>query len=91
STHYARQLLAEVEREERKQAQSPDAAMVESLSERELEVLRMLETSMDSNEIAGKLFIAVSTVRTHIKKIYAKLGVSRRMEAIQRARELGLL
>jgi len=91
SARYARILLAEAERGVRKPVAGPAAGMVEELSERELEVLRMLETSMDSNEIASKLFIAVSTVRTHIKKIYAKLGVSRRMEALQRARDLGLL
>jgi LuxR family maltose regulon positive regulatory protein len=46
---------------------------------------------MTSNEIAEMLVIAVSTVRVHIKHIYAKLGVNRRFEAIERARELGLL
>ena len=54
-------------------------------------MLRLLDTSMDSGEIADQLVISISTVRTHIRNIYAKLGVNRRMEAIQRGRELGLL
>jgi ATP/maltotriose-dependent transcriptional regulator MalT len=46
---------------------------------------------MTSNEIAEMLVIAVSTVRVHIKHIYAKLEVNRRFEAVQRAKELGLI
>jgi len=44
---------------------------------------------MTTAEIAEKLFVAPSTVRTHIKSIYSKLSVNRRMEAVQRAKELG--
>jgi LuxR family maltose regulon positive regulatory protein len=62
-----------------------------SLSERELEVLRLLESSMNTPEIARELYISVGTVRTHIKNIYCKLDVNRRMEAVRRARELGLI
>jgi LuxR family maltose regulon positive regulatory protein len=65
--------------------------LIEPLSNRELEILRLLDSKMTSNEIAEMLVIAVSTVRVHIKHIYAKLGVNRRFEAIERARELGLL
>jgi len=65
--------------------------LIEPLSNRELEVLQLLDTSMTSNEVAEALFIAVSTVRVHIKHIYAKLGVGRRFEAIQRAKELRLI
>lgn len=66
-------------------------ALDESLSERELEILRLLESSMNTPEIARELYISVGTVRTHIKNIYRKLDVNRRMEAIQRAREVGLI
>jgi LuxR family maltose regulon positive regulatory protein len=66
-------------------------AMVEPLSKRELEILRLLESSLSTPEIARELYISVGTVRTHIKHIYRKLEVSRRVEAIQRARELGLI
>ena len=63
----------------------------EPLTERELEVLRLLASSMTSSEIAGVLFVAPSTVRTHIKSIYGKLAANRRLEAIQKAKVLGLL
>ena len=63
----------------------------EPLSARELEVLRLLNTHLSSTEIAEELFISVNTARFHIKNIYGKLGVHGRSEAIQRARELGLL
>ncbi|HTY98261.1 MAG TPA: tetratricopeptide repeat protein, partial [Rhodocyclaceae bacterium] len=66
-------------------------AMAEALSTRELEVLRLLATSLSAAEIADELSVAVSTVRSHTKSIYAKLGVSGRLEALQRARELGWL
>jgi LuxR family maltose regulon positive regulatory protein len=65
--------------------------LIAPLSNREIEVLQLLDSCKTSNEIAGTLVIAVSTVRSHIKHIYAKLGVSRRFEAVQRARELGLI
>jgi LuxR family maltose regulon positive regulatory protein len=65
--------------------------LVEPLSNREIEILRLLDTKMTSNEIAEVLVIAVSTVRAHIKHIYTKLRVNRRFEAVQRARELGLI
>lgn len=65
--------------------------LIEPLSERELEVLRLLNTSLDTKEIAAELYVSVNTVRSHIKNIYGKLGVSRRMQAVERARELKLL
>jgi LuxR family maltose regulon positive regulatory protein len=65
--------------------------LVEPLSERELEVLRLLTTHLSSSEIADELFIAASTARSHIKNIYSKLSVHSRTEAVERAGELGLL
>jgi len=67
------------------------ADMAEPLSERELEVLRLLATPLSSSEIADQLFVATSTVRSHTKAIYGKLGVHTRLEAIDVARELGLI
>jgi LuxR family maltose regulon positive regulatory protein len=66
-------------------------ALVEPLSERELEVLRLLAAGLESPEIARELIIGVSTARTHIKNIYGKLGVHGRVQAIERARALGLV
>ena len=65
--------------------------MVEPLTEREGEVLCALATDLSPDQIAGRLLISLATTRTHIRNIYAKLGVHSRFEAIQRARELRLL
>ena len=65
--------------------------LIEPLSERELEVLRLLATEMSGPEIAGHLVVSLNTVRSHTKSIYAKLGVSSRRAAVRRAAELGLL
>ncbi len=69
----------------------PAARLIEPLSERELQVLRLLATDLSTGEIAGQLFVAVSTLRTHSKRIYGKLQAHSRMAAVLRARELGLL
>ena len=65
--------------------------LFEALSERELEVLRLLNGPLSTPEIAGQLVVSANTVRTHIKNIYGKLGVHGRSGAVYRARELGLL
>jgi LuxR family maltose regulon positive regulatory protein len=65
--------------------------LIEALSERELEVLRLLAGENSAPQIARALTIAVSTIRSHIKHIYAKLGAHSRYEAVERARKLGLL
>ena len=64
---------------------------VEALSERELDVLRLLGTDLDGPGIARTMFVSLNTVRTHTKHIYAKLGVNSRRAAISRAHQLGLL
>lgn len=65
--------------------------LIEPLSERELEVLRLLATGMSNPEIADELLVAVSTVRSHCKNIYGKLNVHKRWDAVQQAQELGLI
>ena len=65
--------------------------LLEPLSEREREVLQLLTTGLTNPEIAQELFIATSTVRSHVKSIYSKLNVHRRWDAVQRAQELGLI
>jgi LuxR family maltose regulon positive regulatory protein len=69
----------------------PSSTLVEPLSERELEVLRLLLTDLTSTEIAQELYISKNTVRSHIGHIYDKLGVHSRADAVQGAEELGLL
>jgi LuxR family maltose regulon positive regulatory protein len=65
--------------------------LVEPLSERELAVLRFLPTNLSAGEIGSELFLSVHTVKTHMRKLYAKLDVHTRAEAVQRGRSLGLL
>jgi LuxR family maltose regulon positive regulatory protein len=66
-------------------------ALVEPLSTRELEVLRLIDAGLSNQQIADKLSVAPSTVKTHINNIYGKLGVQTRVQAVTRARELNLL
>ena len=61
------------------------------LSEREVEVLRLLGSTLSGPEIARQLFVSVNTLRTHTKHIFTKLEVNTRRAAVERARELGLL
>jgi LuxR family maltose regulon positive regulatory protein len=65
--------------------------LVEPISDRELEVLQLLGAGLSNPEIAEELIISVHTVRSHVKNIYGKLNVHKRWDAVQRARELGLL
>jgi LuxR family maltose regulon positive regulatory protein len=64
--------------------------LVEPLSARELDVLRLLRTELTGPEIARELIVSLHTVRTHTKNIFTKLGVGNRLAAIRRADELGL-
>ncbi|WP_204137618.1 LuxR C-terminal-related transcriptional regulator [Halomicronema sp. CCY15110] len=66
-------------------------SLIEPLSQRELEVLRLLTTELTGPEIARELVVALSTVRTHTKRIYSKLNVTNRRAAVKRAAELGLI
>jgi LuxR family maltose regulon positive regulatory protein len=64
--------------------------LAEPLSNRELEVLRLLRTELSGPEIAGELVISPNTFRTHTKNIFSKLGVNNRRAAVRRAEELDL-
>jgi LuxR family maltose regulon positive regulatory protein len=70
---------------------SPGAGLVEPLSGRELEVLRLLNSHLAVPEIAREMMVAPSTLRTHVRNIYLKLDVHGRLEALKKARDLGLL
>ncbi|MBT9317945.1 LuxR C-terminal-related transcriptional regulator [Leptothoe spongobia] len=65
--------------------------LIEPLSQRELDVLRLLNTELSGPEIANELVVALSTVRTHTKRIYSKLNVTNRRAAVKRATELDLI
>jgi LuxR family transcriptional regulator, maltose regulon positive regulatory protein len=73
------------------EASSPSARSVVDLSGREREVLDLVAEGKSNAEIATALFIALPTVKSHVSNIYSKLGASRRTEALEKARRLGLL
>ncbi|HEY5184232.1 MAG TPA: LuxR C-terminal-related transcriptional regulator [Actinomycetes bacterium] len=86
---YVRRLHAAITTLEHRPADRP--GLIEPLSERELDVLRLLGTDLDGPDIAQELLVSLSTVRTHTQKIYAKLGVNNRRAAVRVAEELNLL
>ncbi len=100
---YTAKLLAAFEAEQKRSAGEsplPDwqsqsspvlQPLIEPLSQRELEVLRLLKTELSGPEIAHELVISLSTVRTHTKSIYSKLNVNNRRAAVKRAEELHLI
>ncbi|MFI9642559.1 LuxR C-terminal-related transcriptional regulator [Micromonospora sp. NPDC051925] len=69
----------------------PERMLDEPLTERELTILRYLQSILSNVEIAGELSLSVNTVKTHVRNIYRKLDATRRREAIRRARDLHLL
>jgi LuxR family transcriptional regulator, maltose regulon positive regulatory protein len=66
-------------------------ALVEPLSDRELDVLRLLDSELTGPEIAKQLYVSLNTLRTHTKRIFTKLDVRSRAAAVRRGRQLGLL
>jgi LuxR family maltose regulon positive regulatory protein len=92
---YIGKLMAAFEVEERgsedKSYLPPAQPLIEPLSQRELEVLRLMAQGLSNREISEQLFLALSTVKGHNRNIFDKLQVQRRTEAVARARELGLL
>lgn len=86
SRQYARRLLDGID-----QPASPTRGLVDPLSDRELDVLRLLATDLDGPDIARRLTVSLNTLRTHTKNIYAKLGVNSRRAAVRQAGELNLI
>lgn len=70
---------------------SPSVAGQETLTDREIEVLRCLSDMMTTPEIAAQLFVSVNTIKAHLKHIYSKLDVASRRQAVARGRTLGLI
>ena len=69
----------------------PAELVLEPITERELEVLKLLDSNLSNREIAARLFVSLATVKTDTKHLYRKLGVRARHQAIVRGKELGLL
>jgi LuxR family maltose regulon positive regulatory protein len=89
-TAFVQQLLAGFQ--ETDESPGPIAQpLIEPLSQRELEVLGLIAAGLSNQQIADQTYVAVSTVKWHIRNIYGKLGVKSRTQAIARARELDLL
>ena len=94
-TAYTQQLLAAFAAEPTSSAAATAApaaqSLIDPLSERELDVLRLLATDLTGPEIADELVVSLNTMRTHTKNIYGKLAVNSRRAAVRRGEELDLL
>jgi LuxR family maltose regulon positive regulatory protein len=92
---YTDKLLAAFEAEKQKSEDEPDLPpaqpLIDPLSQRELEILQLIAQGLSNREIGERLFLALDTIKGHNRKIFGKLQVQSRTEAIARARELGLL
>jgi LuxR family maltose regulon positive regulatory protein len=92
---YIARLLAAFEADKRdnkgKPALPPAGSLIEPLSQRELKILQLIAQGLSNREIGERLFLALDTIKGHNRKIFDKLEVQSRTEAIARARELSLL
>jgi len=93
---YIRRLLAAFPVDEPVQAgptkhPADQSALVEPLSERELEVLQLIAEGLTNSEVASRLFLSLNTIKVHTSNIYSKLAVNNRTSAVARARALGIL
>ena len=93
--NYIKKLLAAFESEQRKSEGisdlHPAQPLIDPLSQRELKILQLIAQGLSNREIGERIFLALDTVKGHNRKIFDKLQVQSRTEAIARARELGLL
>ena len=83
--------VAEQGQPDPQKSQAPDSALVEPLSEREIEVLQLIAGGLTNPEIANSLFLSLHTVKVHTRNIYSKLGAHNRTQAVAKARALGIL
>ena len=88
---YLRTLLEAARRPARVSKPAVEQDLVDPLSDREIDVLRLLTSELDGPSIARELVVSLNTVRTHTKHIYTKLDVNNRRAAVRRAHQLGLL
>ena len=73
------------------QKTDPRQPLVEPLTDRELNILRLMAAGLSNQEIANEMYLSVNTIKWHTTHIYSKLGVHRRAQAVARAQELGIL
>ncbi len=85
---YTQQLLSAFPTDDKT---STSGELIEHLSERELEVLRLVAQGLQRQEVASNLILSLNTVKTHMRNIFRKLGVNNQMQAVARARDLGFL
>jgi LuxR family maltose regulon positive regulatory protein len=85
---YLAKLLAALAQEA---SAASNASLPEPPSERELEVLALIAAGNSNADIAGRLFVSGSTVKTHVNNLYRKLGARNRTQAVARAKEMSLL
>ena len=90
-SEFARMVLSAFQGASSADDQPGASALLEPLSGRELQVLRLVAAGLSNREIAAELFLAVGTVKKYTSNIYGKLGVNRRTQAVSRAREMELL
>ncbi len=88
---HARRLLAAAGTSRQTTQRSDHDALADRLSDRELDVLRLLDSDLTGPEIARELYVTINTLRTHTKRIFTKLDVNTRAAAVHRARDRGLL
>ena len=83
--------VAEPDQTDTSESRAPDSVLIEPLSDREIEVLRLVAEGLTNPDIATRLFLSLHTIKAHTRNIYGKLGVHNRTEAVARARALGVL
>ena len=91
SKEYLHRLLSAFEEKSDDSSSSPAQPLIEPLSRRELEVLRLVARGLSNDQISKRLFLSVNTVKGHNLRLFNKLQAKSRTEAVARARELGLL
>jgi LuxR family maltose regulon positive regulatory protein len=89
--HFVSKLMGAFETDEQQDASKSAQPLIEPLTERELEILRLIAQGLSNREIGERLFLALNTVKGHNRRIFSKMQVQRRTEAVARARELDLL
>jgi LuxR family maltose regulon positive regulatory protein len=90
-SHYCQFVLTAMGEEQQQLTKLYHPELVEPITAREMEVLRLIAVGLTNREIANELFISVSTVKRHVTNLYGKLGVATRTKALQESRRLGLL